>query len=91
MNAICFFRNTDIIALDQEAAFLLVKSNVKRCYWELVIASDAVIKDFVFASCLNELPNIPTNCPKHQRTSQYSNELTHKSNEPTQYSNEPKF
>lgn len=31
----------------------------------------------------NELPNIPTNCPKNQRTSQYSNELTHKSNEST--------
>ena len=36
----------------------------------------------------NELPNIPTICPKNQRTSQYSNELTHRTNEPAQYSNE---
>ena len=28
---------------------------------------------------------------KIQRTTQYSNELTHKSNEPTQHSNEPSF
>ena len=45
-------------------------------------------QDFAPGCKSNELPNIPTNCPKNQRTSQYSNELTHKSNEPAQYSNE---
>ena len=46
--------------------------------------------DFAPGCKSNELPNILTICPKNQRTSQYSNELTHKSNELREQSNEPK-
>ena len=47
------------------------------------VQGDLQLKTLLVLYKSNELPNIPTNCPKNQRTSQYSNELTHKSNEST--------
>ena len=53
MNAIGFFCHADITPVDEEAAFLLVISDIESRDWQLIIASDAIIKNGELASSLN--------------------------------------
>ena len=53
MNAIGFFCHADITPVDEEATFLLVISDIESRDWQLIIASDAIIKNGELASSLN--------------------------------------